>query len=151
MKNKSVYPVVIILIAGVLFILSHVFSGSRSFAPERHANLIFFFTAFGKLIATVGGIWLLVRAVAGSTLAELVPLTLPVIAGVMIAGFHWSGAVALAVLGLGVVGQEYLSDKNRSRDPREPRNRGDAGRRRGPGGRKPENPNPGRDEAGRGK
>ena len=148
MKNKSVYPIVILLIAGGLLITSHVFSGSRNFAPERHANLIFFFTAFGKLIATVGGIWLLIRAVAGASLAELVPLTLPVIAGVMIAGFHWSGAVALAVIGLGVLSQELLGDKGRAR---EPRNRGDAGRRRGAGDRKQPNSNPGRDEGARGK
>lgn len=97
---------------------------------DRHANAVMLFSSFGKLIALLGAVWLLIRSIAGATVSELVPLTLPVIAGVMVSGFHWSGAAALGAIGVAVILRELWSDSGVGAR-REFRNRGDGGRRKG--------------------
>ena len=87
-----------------------------------------FFTTFGKLIAVLAASWMLVRAIGGASLAQLVPLSLPVIAGVLISSGHWAGVAALGTVASLIVVREIWSDASRTR---EVKNRGDGGRRRG--------------------
>lgn len=128
MKSYSVLPVVVLLVLGGFFVASGLLGRRPDVGMESLMLYLQFFTTLGKLIAVLGASWMLVRAVGGATLAQLAPLSLPIIAGVVISSFHWSGVAALGAVASMVIAREIWGDSVRTR---EPKNRGDAGRRRG--------------------
>ena len=141
MKSKSVVPVVVLLVLGCIVIFGGLAGRRPAAAAESLMLYVEFFTTFGKLIAVLAASWMLVRAIGGASLAHLAPLSLPLIAGVVISNGHWSGVAALGTVASLIVVREIWSDASRTR---EVKNRGDGGRRRG-GDRKGAAPSGGRE------
>ncbi len=129
MKANQVTVLVLFIIAA-LILASAVFSGSAMKAAQTIPLLQSYFPALGMVLALLGGICLLVRALGGSSLAELSPLVLPVLAGSLVAHPTWSSALGLGLLGVAVIVREVLAQTTPKREPRGNRNEG--ARRRGP-------------------
>ena len=56
----------------------------------------------GIFMATVSSLVLLLRGLDGATMEKMIPMTLPLLAGVVLIEPHWTTALALAGLALGV-------------------------------------------------
>jgi hypothetical protein len=62
----------------------------------------------GAALAVVAGGVLLAKAVSGARPGELLGLTVPLTAGLLIGDFHWALAVYLWVLGIGYFGERIF-------------------------------------------
>jgi hypothetical protein len=75
-----------------------VFVITRSHRPEdiiaHEAALMWTQRAVGGIIAAIAAFALLLRGLAGETMERQVGLVLPLLGGVMLAGAHWSVALA---------------------------------------------------------
>lgn len=80
---------------------------------QMKINLIV--TMIGTLIALLAALLLLLRAAGGAGIGEMLPLTLPVLAGVFIASAHWAPAVALGALGVTWLVKEMFSHRQDKR------------------------------------
>ena len=56
----------------------------------------------GIFMVAVSSLVLLLKGLEGATLETMIPMTLPLLAGVVLIEPHWTTALALAVLALGV-------------------------------------------------
>jgi hypothetical protein len=63
----------------------------------------------GLLVATISAVALLISAVGGAGFEKLVPVTLPLLGGLLIAHHHWSMSVALGAIVLGVIFKDCCS------------------------------------------
>ncbi len=54
--------------------------------------------ALGLLVALLAGYLMVARAAGGHSFTELAPLSLPLLAGVLISGGHWSVAISIGLI-----------------------------------------------------
>jgi hypothetical protein len=102
---------VLLFVVVVLMIFAFVLT--RSHRPQDvladEAALMWTQRAVGGLVAAVAAFALLLRGLAGETLGRQLGLVLPLLGGLLLAGAHWSvalamGAVCVALLGKGWFG-----------------------------------------------
>lgn len=94
-------------IAAFVVVVS-VMSGRVTTDAVTQIKITFIATSLGTLVALFSAILLLTRAVSGARLAELLPLSLPLMAGVLVASFDWAVAVVFGALGVSMFIREMV-------------------------------------------
>lgn len=108
MKPKIHIPVLVAFTFGAVVLLSIVSGATEYKLTLIQLKLTQVLTGFGGLVALLSALMLLGRAAAGHPLTELVPLTLPLLAGVLIVSFHWIAALMLGVVAVACVVRDVL-------------------------------------------
>lgn len=108
MKTHSHIPVLVIFCIVTLIIVISAASARQSELAETHATISLIGSSLGGLVAMLSAILLLLRAAAGYSFKELLPLTLPLLAGILIVSFHWATATVLGALGVTLFVREMI-------------------------------------------
>lgn len=108
MKTHSHIPILIIFCIVTLILVISATTARQSELAGTHATISLIASSLGGLIAVLSAILLLLRAAAGYPLKELAPLTLPLLAGILIVRFHWGVATVLGVLSIALFVREMI-------------------------------------------
>jgi hypothetical protein len=104
-KNFALLPV--FLVASFLIVVT-VTTSTLSRHPDNQLKLTLITTAIGGLIALMSAVLLMLRAASGTSLQGVMPLTIPLLAGILIASYHWSIAVVLGTICLALIIREMV-------------------------------------------
>ena len=119
MKQHFSFSLMAIFIMISMMIVITIASTRLPNNAETQLKITFIATSLGTLIALLSAALLLFRAAAGAGFTELLPLILPLLAGTLVASFHWSIVQALGMLGVSLFVRDIM---------------GTPGERRGKGG-----------------
>jgi hypothetical protein len=111
MKNQNIPVMVVFVVLSVILVISALSTRSVNFA-ESQLKITFLTSTLGGLIALMSAVLLLFRAASGQDFTRLLPLTLPLLAGVLIVSFHWTVAVTLGVLGLALLVRDMVDNRD---------------------------------------
>src|SRR4051812_41347639 len=108
----------------LLFVVAAVFLFFVAFhlgeSPKNLAQTEFALTCtmriLGGLIAAVAAFGMLLRSLASETLERQLGFALPLLGGILLTGPHWSAALALGAVGVGLVAKAAVA---RTAIPRE--------------------------------
>lgn len=106
-KNQTTGLLTIFLAASFLIVVI-ITSSSLSSHPTNQLRLTLITTAIGGLIALISAVLLMLKAASGSKLRDVMPLTIPLLAGVLIASYHWAIAVILGTICLTLIIREMV-------------------------------------------
>lgn len=98
MKLKAHLPILVLFTAAAATLLIILINSREHEVAITQLKLSQFKSGLGGVVAILSAVLLLVRAAAGHTLPEVLPLTLPLLAGVLIVNFHWGAAVVLGMI-----------------------------------------------------
>lgn len=101
-KNQTTGLLTIFLAASFLIVVIVTYS-TLSKHPDNQLKLTLITTTIGGLIALISSVLLMLRAASGTNLQEVMPLTIPLLAGVLIASYHWAIAVILGTICLALI------------------------------------------------
>ena len=112
------------LVVVILFLLIDYMAVSKSSSMtsvEQRLEVEFaatwLFKIAGGFIATVAALALLIRSLDREPLAALLPFVLPLLGGILLAATHWSVAIALGLVVLGLTGREIVGALPARRGP----------------------------------
>lgn len=100
MKERSSLAVLVVFAIVAFLVVATLVPTRMTGAAEAQLKISLITTSLGTLVALIAGVLLLLRAAAHADFHELLPLTIPLLAGGFIAEFHWSIAVVLGALGI---------------------------------------------------
>lgn len=106
-KNQTTGLLTIFLAASFLIVVI-ITSSTLSKHPDNQLKLTLITTTIGGLIALISSVLLMLRAASGTNLQEVMPLTIPLLAGVLIASYHWAIAVILGTICLTLIIREMV-------------------------------------------
>jgi hypothetical protein len=99
-----------IILLVVLF-LAAMFLAKERFGLNPSAAWVWVMMFVGGTFAAVSGLVLLQRGLAGARLQEVLPMVIPLFAGLMIYQSHWSLALGLAAIVVAWAAVDYLRAK----------------------------------------
>lgn len=106
---KHIHIPVLVVFCIVTFILVSATIGVRvSNSPEMQIAIKLITTTLGTLIALLSALFLLLRAAVGVGFRDLLPLTLPLLAGLLITSFHWAVALVLGLIAISLFVREMV-------------------------------------------
>ena len=104
-----------VLLFLIVVLMIFVFVITRSHRPEdiiaHEAALMWTQRAVGGVIAAIAAFALLLRGLAGETMERQVGLVLPLLGGVMLAGAHWSVALAMGAVCVVLLGKGWFAGR----------------------------------------
>ena len=108
MKTYSKTPVMVcFIVIGVIIGLTLISSRTHEMV-ETQAQISFILSSLGGVIAFLSAMMILFRAAGGVGIAELMPLVLSLLAGILVNNGHWAGVIALGVWGAAYIVIEGL-------------------------------------------
>lgn len=108
MNKRNGISILVIFCIAAFFLVVTVLTTRVHDAASIQIKLTLLGPTLGTLVALLSAVLLLIRAAAGSDLRDLYPLTIPLLAGVLIAGSHWSVPIVLGLLGITVLIREMV-------------------------------------------
>jgi len=100
MNAKSHLPTVLAFCVLSLILIVMLTMAHTAETARRQASIMMLGTNLGGLIAFLSAALLLFRAAGGASMDALMPLILPLLAGMLMMHYHWSIAVILGALGI---------------------------------------------------
>ncbi len=98
MKGTASKLFMAVLIIATIIILIGVLGAGTHSSAQTDIKVLMLGKSLGLLVATLSAYLLVARAAGGQSFNELTPLSLPLLAGVLISGGHWAVAITLGII-----------------------------------------------------
>jgi len=124
-SSRSIIFVLVAAVAvTVLFLVIDYMSVSKSSTittVEKQSQTEFaatwLFRIAGGFIATASALALLLRSLDREPIGNLLPFVLPLLGGVLLAATHWSVAIAMGIVVIGLTGKDIVASLSTRRGP----------------------------------
>jgi hypothetical protein len=108
MNTRLHKPLLIVLVVLTAILVISVLSMRVTSAAEIQMKINLIQSSMGALIGLLAAVLLLLRAAAGASVVDLLPLVLPVLAGALLTGSHWAVALVMGLMVLALFAARIL-------------------------------------------